>query len=1336
MKKLSMILGVIVLSLTVNAQNIMLSSGSKGIAKSNDQFSGFQATFSYNEIESVTITGTERGTFSALTIEGAYPAGNIGTPQLPVFKKMIAVPVDAIPKITVKNYTTATYELGAYNIHTLYPVQPAVSKKDTEIPFVYDEKAYGLSEYADYPIAEVEILGQMRGIIIGMMVVRPVYYNPAEHSIMVYNDIEVEVTFENGNYQKTEELYVNTFSPYFKDLYNIVFNKGTSRDLFDDHPDLYKTPVHMLVVADPMFATTLQPWIEWKTQKGFYMDVHYTNESEVGTTATSIKTFCHNKYNQGAGNGTAPTFIVFVGDTPQVPASGLGVAYNGGGSDYHRSTDIYYAEINGNGDYFPEMYYSRLSATNTQQLANQIEKILYYEKYQFADPTYLDNVLLIAGADASWNPTVAQPTINYATNNYYNTDHGYTNIYKYLNSYTNCYTNLNNVGFANYTAHGEEIGWASPSYSVPNVSSLTNVNKYFVAVGNCCLSGDFGYGECLGEAMMRAQQKGAVGYIGSAPLSWWHDDFHFAVGAYQGSWSPTAPTTSNTKEGLYDVSFHDADFNCLSSHVFGANLSVSYAVVTSGYTTDVPALYYWEAYNVLGDGSLMPYNTQGSENTVSHLPVIYIGLPSYEVMATPGSYVAISKDGELLGVAVADASGVANVTLDPLITSGGDVDIVVTRSQYIPYMAQVPAVAQSGPYVVYNSYEVGNDILTYISTNEDINVTLKNVGIETSGALNITISCADPQLTITQATATCPAIAPDGTETVTFKVTVANDIPDNKTFLVDVAVSDGGKNLWESKMPLKAYAPDMKLEKVLINGAENGNLTAGTLTIITTVVTNKGGADAYNVKGELQLESEYITLACEDDKSRAAVNLEAGESINFNFYVITDPNMPYGYETDLGLLITANYGISYNNGFKVSNSGSDNYCVPGNTNCSSYNDRITSIQILKTSDQEVLLNDPTPSCTAGSGYTDYTNVLLEFVPGEQYTIKVKTGYQNHKVKGWIDLNGNNAFDSNEAMFVVTCTSANTEYSANFTIPQDFAPGSQRFRIRTRDGGTEPDACGSYSWGQTLDYTAVLPELYARVQNVEAVLTGTTITTTWEAPAEGTPEGYNIYRDGNRLNSDILTDLTYTEEDITEGVYVYNVTAVYEGNKESFAEMSNVICFFLPPEPEFCEPPVNLSYTVADNAITLTWDEPENIDGELTGYNVYRDEEKINEELVKEKEYIDEELADGTYSYQVSAVYEHCESDLSEGIEVIYVGITDFNAVSYSLYPNPTTGSIILEGKGLNRIEIYDIQGRILIEYNVINEKLQINVNKYDNGIYFVKMYSEANQVVKRLVIMK
>ena len=133
---------------------------------------------------------------------------------------------------------------------------------------------------------------------------------------------------------------------------------------------------------------------------------------------------------------------------------------------------------------------------------------------------------------------------------------------------------------------------------------------------------------------------------------------------------------------MYDAAFDDTGFNTLNSMPYIGNVAVTYAHA-AGYTSSVTDEYYWRAYQCLGDGSVMPYLNNPSANSVSHASTINIGATTFQVNAHAGSYVAITKNNEILGVAQANASGVANVPISGL-TSAGDVMIVVTRNQRQP----------------------------------------------------------------------------------------------------------------------------------------------------------------------------------------------------------------------------------------------------------------------------------------------------------------------------------------------------------------------------------------------------------------------------------------------------------------------------------------------------------------------------------------------------------------------------------------------------------------------------------------------------------------------------
>ncbi len=896
LKKLAMALVVIMFGFQAFAQGRidLAPNGTKAQGAQHVTMSGFDATFSYNSIESELVS-TERGDFSIITMGNSVPAGNIGDPQVLVHRELIAVPFGATPVVTVKNYTVNEYKLADFGIEKLYPMQPSQSKSETEVEFAYNEAAYAAKGYDERPIAEVFVLGTMRGVQVGALQLNTVRYNASTNTIRVYNDIDVEVSFEDADLALTEQTLVNTYSPYFRTVYSALFNERAILDIYDEHPDLWAVPVKMLVVANRMFEDAMQPWITWKTEKGFVMDVNYTDE--IGTTASAIKTFITDKYNEGVANGQAPTFIIIIGDQNQVPQSQMGSAT-------HKVTDLYYYAVAGN-DVFGDMFHSRFTCETVQEFQNVLDKSMMYEQYTMQDPSYLSNVLLIAGWDGSWNPRIGKPTIQYATNYYYNAAHGFVQVNQFLEQpYNNPYASMNTgVNFVNYTAHGGDTSWSDPSFSVSDVNSLTNNGKYFLAMGNCCLAANWGYSsKSFGEAMIIAQNKGAYAYIGSPVETYWYEDYYFGVGAT--NTMNQMPTYEGSTMGTYDAQFRD-DWNCITAVPYVGNLAVAYAHA-NGYQSSSTATdqYYWEAYHVLGDGSVTPYHVNPVANNVSHLPTLPIGNETYEVTADPGSYVGISKDGELCGAGEIGEDGVALIPIEP-VTSGGDVKIVVTHPQRQPYVAVVPAAAMTGAYVAVDSYELSAEQANYGET-VDMNIILKNVGTQTANNITATLTTECEYVTISSASASLSSLEPDATATVQgFQFAVAENVPDGTKAQFYLDVTDG-TDTWQGKFKVTLHAPVVTMDEMTVSE-----------TNLELTFKNEGTAPF--VGGTLNITSCSPDLVFTPDAFTFTDAVAGGESITFTAAYTVDPSVELGttfevaYEMTSGLfnvsdIITVSYG--------------------------------------------------------------------------------------------------------------------------------------------------------------------------------------------------------------------------------------------------------------------------------------------------------------------------------------------------------------------------------------------------------------------------------------------
>ena len=845
MKKHLFILFALVISVNAVAQQkIQLRATDKAECLKSDMTS-LKASFSFSGLEAQELQ-SERGVFSTLTMPNTVIGGNEGEPQIPVVNQLIAVPFGATPSIRVTHYSSTDYNLEDYGIHRLSPRQPE-AWKDQEIPFIYNEAAYQTRGLRSEPTARISVEGTMRGVQVGQMSIEPVSYDPVNNMIRVFNDLEVEVRFDGSDTRATEDRLVKTYSPYYLGIYDQLFNGRAIRGVYEDHPDLWSAPVKMLVIANRMFENCIQNWVAWKTLKGIYVDVNYTDV--IGTTTEEIQSFIQEKYAQDA-----PTFLMIMGDQAQVVNSGIGTKTG-------FVTDLYYSSVDG--DQFPDMLHSRLSAETVDEMTAMLNKGMEYEQYTMPDPSYLNNVLFVAGYDnTGWDVIVGRPTVWYATNYYYNAEHGFTNVNEFSHGiFDGCYDYLNSgVGFANYTAHGSETAWLDPLFSVDDVNNLTNEHKYFLAMGNCCRTGNWGYNEspCYGEILTRAENKGAYAYIGSCPPTTWYNDYYFGVGATTVNTNLSTgqlgvmPTQEQTTMGSYDAIWRNDAYNTVCAILYAGNLAGN-AARALGYSVHCNPLYYWEGYHVLGDGSIMPYRVQPTANNVSHMHVFPIGWESFEVNAVAGSYVAISVDGELIGTALVDDSGRAYVPVTPVHTNC-NVTICVTAPQRIPYMTTIPSSIVEGPYLSVDSY---TPTIAHVGDTIDLSIHFKNTGTEsTDGITTVTLTSANPDVIIDDETSSFDALAPETTTTVSgFQFHIAQGVADGTDVTIHYAAVNGDDR-WEGNIVVTANEAVLAYQ----NMKWDGSFVPGETITVTAKFKNRGHHQATNAVVTMSSSSNYINI--------------------------------------------------------------------------------------------------------------------------------------------------------------------------------------------------------------------------------------------------------------------------------------------------------------------------------------------------------------------------------------------------------------------------------------------------------------------------------------------
>ncbi len=629
-------------------------------------------------------------------IEDYHLGGQVGSPALPVRSDIIVIPFCAKVHVTVVDAVYDTLNCDA----TLpwMPLQPSRSKSDRSTPtLTLDKEVYATDAFVGQRTATVEVLGIARDRRLAQLTFSPVRVNPVTGQYIICRKAEVIVTYEEADPTATINHYERYHTP--------AFNSGSTLNrLFSSKSVHTSAPVRMVIVAAPSLrCQKLELFADWKRRQGFLVDLTYNNESNVAIAAY-LKSF----YDNATPVSPAPTYVLLVGDRPQMPAFNTKVS----GMSSH-VTDLYYTTWS-QGDNLPDAYAGRFSATDTGTLYNIINKTLQYESYNFSDDSYLTRATLVAGVDQTWyvDPSdhgynYADPTMDYIAKYYVKAANGFTDL-NYFKNDTSIHPPSVKVtgrsrdnataarlrtrydagcGLINYSAHGDWNEWSAPSFTVTHVNSMSNNNMPSVMIGNCCLSNKFDEGVCFGEALLRRPNNaGAVAYIGATDYTYWSEDFYWTVGVRGNISSSMTLTYDADRLGAYDRLFHThyEEYHdwavTVGSMIYHGNLSVNSS--TSG---SAMKQYYWEVYELMGDPSLMPWLGRAQDLTFSASDN---GSSTVVVTTVPYAYVAVvdTADHHLVAAAFADSQGSATLSI-PAGVSLDATFYAVTAQGYKPYFS-------------------------------------------------------------------------------------------------------------------------------------------------------------------------------------------------------------------------------------------------------------------------------------------------------------------------------------------------------------------------------------------------------------------------------------------------------------------------------------------------------------------------------------------------------------------------------------------------------------------------------------------------------------------------
>ncbi|MBK6621919.1 MAG: T9SS type A sorting domain-containing protein [Saprospirales bacterium] len=585
----------------------------------------------------------------------------------------------------------------------------------------------------------------------------------------------------------------------------------------------------------------------------------------IGNSPTSIYNYLTNYYHtQGL------TYVLLVGDettlaTMQTPVN--------------NACDHCYSYQDGN-DHFNEFFVGRFNAENAAQLQTMVDRTLEYEKNpDMTNPEWFRTGI---GSGSSQGPG-DDSQMDFEHINAIKTDmlaYTYGAVYEFYdgnqsassptpgsvttdgtgNPQNTAIGNVVNSGASiyNYCGHGSHEALSSGNFNVTTVHNhLTNVGMYpFLIAVACCVGdfqNDFGSGECLGDAWIRAtdaatgKPAGGIGGLFSSILQ---------------SWSP--PMEGQDEMNLLIVEAGEYNIR----HTMGGIAIHGFGAMIEDYGGGGEEMA--DTWGIFGDPSVVLWTDTPADMVVSHVAAVNVGTSQLQVLCdVEDALVGLFYQGNILGSGLV-SGGVANISFDPVVEPE-QILVTVTAFNHMPYQGPVDVIVSQGPYVILSSHQLddaagNNNQLADYGENILMNLTLENVGPVLAPNVSATLSTGSSDITITQNQALYGDIAESSevTQNGAFAFKVADFIADQAVVLFDIALNSDGV-VWNYTVPVTLHAPKLEAQSEFdladdLAGNGNGRMDQGETVKMIISVKNAGHSATSAATGALTTDNPYVTI--------------------------------------------------------------------------------------------------------------------------------------------------------------------------------------------------------------------------------------------------------------------------------------------------------------------------------------------------------------------------------------------------------------------------------------------------------------------------------------------
>ena len=859
-----------------------IASDAFTVKYSQNSDSDRQLVFNLGEyqIENTTINGQ---TFSTIVYNHSVTTMKKGWAELPFLSSSIQISDN-------KNVSADIANSQFVDIQLDYPLLPSRgviyrNQDPTTIPYEIDEESLIDTFYpkAITTVDEPYILRDVRGTNVKVF---PFRYNAKQNILRVYTEVAVNVVDNNTSVINPKTRISDVVLREMDAMYQTIFINYadyTKDDLtVGDYGDI-------LVITTERDEEAIQPFIDWKKEKGFNVF------KEVVDPGTNVKTLVQDSYDANPDI----LYVQLVGDWADIKCD------QGGGAN--APMDPMLGCVEGS-DWFPEIAVGRFSGSSPAHITVQVDKTINYEKETTEDTDWYSKALSLGSNDGSGGDDGEKDWAH--TNVIYNDklepfsyDEHFTSYDPGANTSQVFNALETGISIANYCGHGSNTTWVTSGFSNSNIAQLTNGDKLPILFSVACVNGAFHSGECFAEAWLKKEGGGAVMTLMATINQPWNppmrgqDYFNdLLTGGYNYD-DHTGQSGINTEEG-----------RTFLGPIVVNGLILMYTEASGGQ--DLETIQTWTTF---GDCALQPRTIAPAEMSLDNEVVIsgvdFAAVVTSEGEPVEGAMVGLSQaDGELFYSAITDETGAFTIEHELI---PGDAKLVVTSMNKETIYLDIVVISPDGPYLVINDFEMNTDDgLVMYNTEVTMDLIFENLGSDPATDVTVTLTSEEDTYCtlLSDMSVDVGTVGADETLVIedAFTFAIADDAVDQHMVNLTFDIEGTAKEVWEDNVSFKINAPLMSSEFVEIDDTEggdgNGRLDAGETAILMINGWNMGHAMSPEATMNLATSSPWVTI---NNTSYTLGAIEAETAVMAEFEVVVDEEAPVGELANFSIDIAA-----------------------------------------------------------------------------------------------------------------------------------------------------------------------------------------------------------------------------------------------------------------------------------------------------------------------------------------------------------------------------------------------------------------------------------------------